>query len=421
MKVFRTPVDRVEVHESGYVVLPGTGFEITALPLMDSAFPGRVARLGHGDKIEGIRLPTTAELDLLRSLSVHIEPVTFPTSEMLRAAGIPAAEAAINAFRTTNMRSEEWCRLHDEECWSRLLSVGWDGKKPCANFGKHWTAGGGIYGWWRSKGAMIQTLSFFHKSEPTYTDYATNVHGVRPVGSNGGPPIRGRSLGVRIASAIGNAVSWLTSGLRPTLPLAEKGNDVARQTIRLGSRGADVQAWQRIVGATADGIFGPGTERLTKVWQEANGLVADGVVGAKSWAAAGERAATALPAGGIDPRAPACVAALRDANARWPGRKKVSDGIMGDARHQASKSDHNLGNAVDITHDPASGCDGNLLAVDAMRDPRVSYIIWNAQIWNTSISPAWRPYKGSNPHRHHVHISVRAEAREDASPWPWAP
>lgn len=123
-----------------------------------------------------------------------------------------------------------------------------------------------------------------------------------------------------------------------------------------------------------------------------------------------------------DPRAPACVAALRDANARWPGRKKASDGIMGDAAHQKRPSDHNLGNAVDITHDPASGCDGQVIADLAIQDPRVTYVIWNAQIYNRArAAEGWRPYKGSNPHRHHVHISVRADARGDASRWGWAP
>ena len=47
-----------------------------------------------------------------------------------------------------------------------------------------------------------------------------------------------------------------------------------------------IERWQRIVGATADGIFGPGTEQRTRVWQAAHGLTADGVVGPKSWAEA---------------------------------------------------------------------------------------------------------------------------------------
>jgi peptidoglycan hydrolase-like protein with peptidoglycan-binding domain len=36
---------------------------------------------------------------------------------------------------------------------------------------------------------------------------------------------------------------------------------------------------QEALGITADGDFGPGTERALKEWQSANGLVADGIAG----------------------------------------------------------------------------------------------------------------------------------------------
>lgn len=57
-------------------------------------------------------------------------------------------------------------------------------------------------------------------------------------------------------------------------------------TLRRGSTGPDVRRWQAIVGATADGAFGPKTEAATKAWQGARGLAATGVVDAASWAAA---------------------------------------------------------------------------------------------------------------------------------------
>lgn len=47
-----------------------------------------------------------------------------------------------------------------------------------------------------------------------------------------------------------------------------------------------VKRWQRILGITDDGKFGPNTEAKTKEWQSKKGLTADGVVGPKSWAAA---------------------------------------------------------------------------------------------------------------------------------------
>jgi hypothetical protein len=118
---------------------------------------------------------------------------------------------------------------------------------------------------------------------------------------------------------------------------------------------------------------------------------------------------------------PACRRALADATARWPRRNKASDGIMGDARHQQRPSDHNLGNAVDITHDPASGCIGSVIAALAIRDPRVTYVIWNRRIYSLArAAEGWRRYNGDNPHTHHCHISIRATSRSDNRAWAWA-
>lgn len=56
--------------------------------------------------------------------------------------------------------------------------------------------------------------------------------------------------------------------------------------IRQGSSGADVALWQKIIGVTADGAFGPNTAAATKSWQSAHGLSPDGVVGPNTWAKA---------------------------------------------------------------------------------------------------------------------------------------
>lgn len=120
--------------------------------------------------------------------------------------------------------------------------------------------------------------------------------------------------------------------------------------------------------------------------------------------------------------APLCKQALEDATRRWPNRRKDSDGIMGDARHQKGKSDHNLGNAFDVSHDPATGCDGAIIAAAAIVDPRVTYVIWNHHIWNrTHHDTHWRPYHGSNPHTHHCHVSINPQYRNDTQHWGWAP
>ena len=125
--------------------------------------------------------------------------------------------------------------------------------------------------------------------------------------------------------------------------------------------------------------------------------------------------------------------ALREqVNARHPNRSKASNGTIGDAAHASRSSDHNpwvrdggtgVVTAMDITHDPAHGCDANAIA-EALRtggDARLKYIIWNRQISNPSIQGgAWRPYTGKNPHNHHVHLSVKPEKANYDSTAPWA-
>jgi len=116
-------------------------------------------------------------------------------------------------------------------------------------------------------------------------------------------------------------------------------------------------------------------------------------------------------------------------NAAVPGRSKASDGSIGDAAHASRASDHNpyikdkngvgVVRAIDITHDPKGGFDSYKFA-DYLRtkgDKRISYIISNYRIANPG--KPWRKYTGSNPHDHHVHISVSEAASlyDDASDW----
>lgn len=49
--------------------------------------------------------------------------------------------------------------------------------------------------------------------------------------------------------------------------------------LRKGCKGAGVGMMQEALGISADGVFGPGTERALKEWQAANGLTADGIAG----------------------------------------------------------------------------------------------------------------------------------------------
>ena len=138
--------------------------------------------------------------------------------------------------------------------------------------------------------------------------------------------------------------------------------------------------------------------------------------------------------------APSCLKALKDATLRWPKRNRASDGMIGDAAHQARESDHNQGNAFDLTHDPKNGVDCEKLSRDVIWDARVKYVIWNKEIgYRDSIPRAadedctshhyaepnhdivWKDYHGPNPHTKHMHVSIEAGSRDDLSPWPWSP
>lgn len=119
-------------------------------------------------------------------------------------------------------------------------------------------------------------------------------------------------------------------------------------------------------------------------------------------------------------------------NAKWPGRSKQSDGSIGNADHASRSSDHNpwvdgsVVSAIDITHDPKSGCDSYALAAAlvASQDPRLKYIISNGKICSGSAqsTPAWiwRKYTGANRHDHHVHISVKADKAHYDNTDPWS-
>ncbi|MBV5272529.1 MAG: SH3 domain-containing protein [Lamprocystis purpurea] len=124
-------------------------------------------------------------------------------------------------------------------------------------------------------------------------------------------------------------------------------------------------------------------------------------------------------------------------NSLYPARKKASDGTIGDSRHcgGSGTSDHcarDLGGSVkvvtamDITHDPASGCDAGRIvsALVASRDERIKYIIWNKRILSSEVSAwTWRSYNGSNPHSKHFHLSVvpKMSLFDSTAPWQLSP
>jgi hypothetical protein len=122
--------------------------------------------------------------------------------------------------------------------------------------------------------------------------------------------------------------------------------------------------------------------------------------------------------------APACRLALAEATLKWPYRRRTSDGICPSAAHTAAnpKSGHERGEAFDLSHDPANGCDAHALAERVMRarDERVLYVISNRRIWSRArYAEGWRRYDGTNPHTSHAHFELDPKHRN--STWPWWP
>lgn len=133
--------------------------------------------------------------------------------------------------------------------------------------------------------------------------------------------------------------------------------------------------------------------------------------------------------------APTCKAALNEATRLAPTRRKDSDGICASAQHtqQNPNSDHETGDAFDLTDDKPNGCDVDVLfaRIIARRDPRVKYLIRNRRILRSYAKSGtrsdgtpydvqaweWDTYTGSNPHIKHGHCSIYAQYRNDTSPW----
>jgi hypothetical protein len=124
---------------------------------------------------------------------------------------------------------------------------------------------------------------------------------------------------------------------------------------------------------------------------------------------------------------------LRDQiNKRWPKRDKRSDGWLGDAAHQARKSDHNPDrwgwvHAIDIDHNmgPAGparqGGDAQRLAdqlIQLAREGkdmgRLKYVVYNNKIASgTYKNQYWTWRSGNWGHTQHIHVSFNSVAKNN--------
>jgi len=65
---------------------------------------------------------------------------------------------------------------------------------------------------------------------------------------------------------------------------SQPGRGSPRPVLDRGDRGPQVVELQTLLGITADGHFGPKTERAVKAHQRERKLTADGIVGKRTWA-----------------------------------------------------------------------------------------------------------------------------------------
>lgn len=128
-----------------------------------------------------------------------------------------------------------------------------------------------------------------------------------------------------------------------------------------------------------------------------------------------------------------------DFNTTFPNKDKSSDGTIGDTAHQAETSGHNPDDtsgsksestdADNIAEVRAIDVDNDLHATANMQDvinrmlqtpndlKRLTYIIYNHQIWRKKNGWKKETYNGSSPHTEHAHFSGDPAFDEDSSAW----
>jgi peptidoglycan hydrolase-like protein with peptidoglycan-binding domain len=91
--------------------------------------------------------------------------------------------------------------------------------------------------------------------------------------------VRGPHLASLLVAAALLAAAAVPALADPGATASGGATSSADVVVKRGDRGSAVRSIQRELGLTADGVFGPMTERAVKRFQRHHGLVADGIVG----------------------------------------------------------------------------------------------------------------------------------------------
>lgn len=123
----------------------------------------------------------------------------------------------------------------------------------------------------------------FGKGTKRATQEWQTAHGLTPDGIVG-PQVWAKAHQLIYQSGGSNpATATDPTSLQPTTTSEGTTAPIEVTTIRKGSSGETVKRWQGFLKLPTDGVFGPGTDRVTRAWQRRNGLKPDGVVGPKTW------------------------------------------------------------------------------------------------------------------------------------------
>lgn len=243
MTIFRSLPASTAVHGTGWSEVPGTGVEVTRLPLIDTAnaLPDGTplfARLTYADALavaarEGARLLAPGRINALRQPGVAVQLTPY--------LGTPTAEVEL-------VHSER----HDADVWRQLRALGWDGNTPVVGAGKHWVDGAPpgrsrLEGWDRDgagPGLALWQPDMVAHNRQHFDDGTTTV-------------LERDVVGARV----------------PDTEPAPSSAPVAPRRTSLGERGSAVALWQAWLAqhghdpGPVDGIHGAGTERASVAYE----------------------------------------------------------------------------------------------------------------------------------------------------------